>query len=107
MGETTKTITIETYGDMIDDANETFTIQLVSPTGAPISFLGQNGLTYPTWSFVIKITNEGALPKAYVSGMGREVSRHVMDSLTDRLQAINREGNYSPMLSTARPARAI
>ena len=94
VGETTKTITIEIYGDMIDDANETFRLRFTSPTSAPISFLGQNGLVFPTWTFLINITNEGALPKAYVSGMGREVSRHVMDSLTDRLQAINHEDTF-------------
>ena len=91
VGETTKDITITVHNDMIDDAGESFTIVLNSPTNAPISFLkGNDILTYPSYSFIILITNEGALPKAYLSGMGREVSRHIVDSLSERMQAIGR-----------------
>ena len=46
--------------------------------------------------FEVTITNEGALPKAYISGMGREVSRHVVESLTERLRNVER-GDASQM----------
>ena len=93
VGNTTKTVTVETETDDVDDANETFRVHFGNdPNATQMSFLiGQDFVhTSASVSVLVTITNEGALPKVYLSGMGREVSRHIVEALSDRMQARER-----------------
>ena len=93
VGNTTKTVTVETETDDVDDADETFRVHFGNdPNATQMSFLiGQDFVhTSASVSVLVTITNEGALPKVYLSGMGREVSRHIVEALSDRMQAHER-----------------
>ena len=96
-----KVLSVQTRGDVVNDAGEKFKLVFRNVAGDPPALQTQfhtgnlNGA--PTeQSFEVTITNDGVLPKAYISGMGREVSRHVVESLTERLRSVER-GDASQM----------
>ena len=96
-GSLTQTVFVETLDDEVDDAGEMFAIQFGSATTeegivpTPVDFAFSDG-TFASRSLTshITITNKGVLPKAYLSGMGREVSRHIADAIVERVQAVER-----------------
>ena len=100
-GDRTKTVTVQTTSDTINDSNEKFKLVFRNIAGNPIASHTEFSTGTPDFFtseqvFEVTITNEGALPKAYISGMGREVSRHVVESLTERLRNVER-GDASQM----------
>ncbi len=100
-GDNTKTVTVQTTSDTINDSNEKFKLVFRNIAGDLIASHTEFSTGIPDvftseQVFEVTITNEGALPKAYISGMGREVSRHVVESLTERLRNVER-GDASQM----------
>ena len=93
--ERTKIVTVHTTSDTINDNNEKFHLVFRNIAGNPVATHTEfrNAETdefISEISLEVTITNDGALPKAYISGMGREVSRHVVESLTERLRSVER-----------------
>ena len=100
-GDNTKTVTVQTTSDTINDSNEKFKLVFRNIAGNPIASHTEFSTGTPDFFtseqvFEVTITNDGVLPKAYISGMGREVSRHVVESLTERLRSVER-GDASQM----------
>ncbi len=103
-GQTRKTVQLEVLDNSVDNsgrllyirtsngstdlaANAGFkTVSLHPTTYAP----GDTVYSKRTADFPVRIINTDPLPKAYLSGMGREVSRHVVDSMKNRMQTVKR-----------------
>ena len=96
VGETQKTVTIQTLNDVIDDAGEVFSVIVASRTESDGStslkqavFLTRDGTyTNGRTSRDVTILNDDPLPKLYLSEFGKAVSGHILQSLSDRMPAM-------------------
>ena len=105
-GQTRKSVPLVLIDNGIDDSGRmlyiitsTGTTELAAKAGFKTVQLNQQGQVFTAGDtvysksfarFPVRIINTDPLPKAYLSGMGREISRHVVDSMKNRMQSATR-----------------
>ena len=77
VGETTKTVSVTVASDSHDEGAETMTLTLTNARGAIIDDAEGTGT----------ITNDGAIPAAWLARFGRTVTGQVLDAVEDRIAA--------------------
>ena len=81
-GETEKTVSVPVLADDHDEGSETLTLRLSNAEGASIADGEATGT----------ITNDGAIPEAWLARFGRTVTGQVLDAVEARLAAPRQAG---------------
>ena len=105
-GQTRKSVPLVLIDNGIDDSGRmlyiitrTGSTDLAANAGFKTVQLNQQGQIFTTGDtvysksfarFPVRIINTDPLPKTYLSGMGREISRHVVESMKNRMQSATR-----------------
>ena len=93
-GETEKTVSVPVLEDDHDEGSETLTLRLSNPQGAIVA-KGEGTGT---------ITNDGAIPEAWLARFGRTVTGQVLDAVQDRLAASRQAGAQMSLAGQALPS---
>ena len=93
-GETEKTVSVPVLADDHDEGSETLTLRLSNAQGANIA----DGEAAGT------ITNDGAIPEAWLARFGRTVTGQVLDAVEARLAAPRQAGAEMSLAGQALPS---
>ena len=81
-GTTSKTVRVLVFDDEVDEGSETLTFTLSNPRGAYIADGEATGT----------ITNDDAMPQAWLARFGRTVADQVLDAVEDRMRGVRSPG---------------
>ena len=93
-GETEKTVSVPVLEDDHDEGSETLTLRLSNAEGADIADGEATGT----------ITNDGAIPEAWLARFGRTVTGQVLDAVEARLAAPRTPGAEASLAGQALPS---
>ena len=93
-GETEKTVSVPILADDHDEGSETLTLRLSNAQGARIADGEATGT----------ITNDGAIPEAWLARFGRTVTGQVLDAVAARLDAPRTAGAQANLAGQALPS---
>ena len=93
-GETEKTVPVPVLADDHDEGSETLTLRLSNAQGATIADGEATGT----------ITNDGAIPEAWLARFGRTVTVQVLDAVEARLAAPRQAGAEMSLAGQALPS---
>ena len=93
-GETEKTVSVPVLEDDHDEGSETLTLRLSNAQGANIADGEATGT----------ITNDGAIPEAWLARFGRTVTGQVLDAVEARLAAPRAAGAQASLAGQALPS---
>ena len=93
-GETQKTVSVPVLDDDTDEGSETLTLRLSNASGASIADGEATGT----------ITNDGAIPEAWLARFGRTVTGQVLDAVAARLDAPRQAGAQANLAGQTLPS---